>query len=66
MDEVLRNFDPFIINVNDFKSKQDDWKNSLLNNLFSTVEDLRAELKQKNEFIDRLLSLNERHVEELY
>ena len=53
---------PFV-NSNDYDGNQSDWKNSLLNNLFSTVECLKSELKEKNSIIDRLLSLLERDVE---
>ena len=66
--EVLKSFDPFatftIDHNKEVNKNHDDINTAFINNLY--IEDLRSELKQKNALIDRLLSLHERHIVEIY
>ena len=67
---VLKSFDPFatftIDHNKEVNKNHDDINTAFINNLYSNIEDLRSELKQKNALIDRLLSLHERHIVEIY
>ena len=44
MDDLLELFDPLTIDKDRFDKSNNDWKTSLLNNLSSTVDDLRDEI----------------------
>lgn len=60
--EGLDTADGEFISPFDLNGNQEEWKNSLINNLFSTVECLKSELIEKNKFIDRLLTLHEQDI----
>ena len=69
MDDIVNLFDALITKIKDNSFNDDgnnkDWKLFLINNLFSTVENLKTELSEKNAQLNKLLDIQEKLLDKL-